>query len=366
MKRIILITLLWLAVINVFALVAHNRLNLSPDTAYTWIMPNEFPTDQSWNLVDMRNRWDAFWYLDVVDNGYHLNNDNTLSNAVFFPLYPALIKVVGTILLGQYALAGWLVSMACLVLAVTYFYRLLREFHPDIEPEWPIFFMLAFPTAFFFTVIYTESIFLLLTLAVFYYSFKGRFATAGLVAFAGAMTHSNGLFFALPILWEMWRTKGFRELLTLRAWPVVMAPLGTFAFVLFDYIKFGDPMLFFKIQSAWGRSFHINWEHFSLFSHPSIVNMGLDIFFALFIIGATVAVWRTLSPLYAVFIALTVFAALSSGTLMSIGRYSLVMFPVYILLARIKSPLFRPAWIFASTLFLALYTVLFVNNYWAG
>ena len=366
MKRIILITLLWLVVVNVFALAGHNRFNLNPDTAYTWILPANFPTDQGWNPIAMRDRWDTYWYMDIVRNGYHLNLDNTLSDLVFFPLYPLLIKIVGTLLLGQYVLAGWIISMACLVFATTLFYRLLKEFHPDVDPEWPILFMLTFPTAFFFNVVYTESLFFLLTLAVFYYSLRRNFPMAGLFAFLGSMTHSNGLFFALPIFWEMWRTKGWREFLTPRVWPVLAAPVGTFAFVLFDYLKFGDPMLFFKIQSSWGRAFSINWEHFSTFSHPSIVNMGIDIFFALFIIGATVVVYRTLSPLYAIFMSLTIFAALSSGTLMSIGRYSLVMFPVFILLARIKSPLFRHAWIFGSTLFLALDIILFVSNYWAG
>jgi hypothetical protein len=51
---------------------------------------------------------------------------------------------------------------------------------------------------------------------------------------------------------------------------------------------------------------------------------------------------------------------------MSVGRYSLVMFPLFILLATVKNETVRYAWMFASTLFLALDIILFVNNYWAG
>ncbi len=148
--------------------------------------------------------------------------------------------------------------------------------------------------------------------------------------------------------------------------PVFFAPIGSFLFLGYDYVKFGDPLLFFKIQSNWGRSFSINWEHFSLFSHPSIVNMGIDIFLALFIITAVIMVYRRLSPLYAIFMSTTLFAAFSSGTLMSVGRYSLVMFPLFILLAGIKNKTFQLGWMFVSTLFLALDIMLFVNNYWAG
>ena len=94
--------------------------------------------------------------------------------------------------------------------------------------------------------------------------------------------------------------------------------------------------------------------------------MGIDIFFTLFILTALYLVYRKLSALYAAFMSLTILAALTSGTLMSIGRYSLVLCPVFILLAKIKNKPFQQLWIFTSVLFLALDIILFVNNYWAG
>lgn len=377
MKKLLIKVALWLVIVNVFALAVHNRFNLTPDTAYTWITPEGFPVKQSWDVVDMHNRWDSYWYLDIVNNGYYLRTDNTLANVVFFPLYPTLIKIVGTILpassaggLGNFVLAGWLISMTFLLLASAYFYKLVKEFHPEIDPELPILLMLIFPTAFFFNVIYTESLFLFLTIAVFYYAFKRRFYLAGLFAFLGALTHSNGAFFALPILWEIVRVNGWRNLLPIKEWkkliPVLFAPFGSFLFLTYDYLKFGDPMLFFKIQSAWGRSFSINWDHFSFFSHPSIVNMFIDIFLAVFIITATILVWKKLSPLYSIFMSLTLFAAFSSGTLMSVGRYSLVMFPLFILLAKIKDRTWLLTWVMFSVLFFALDIMLWTNNYWAG
>jgi hypothetical protein len=370
MKKIILIVLAWLFVVNLFGLVALNRFNLTSDTSYTWITPENFPVAKNSNLIDMHNRWDSYWYLDIVKNGYYLPKDNTLANVVFFPLYPALIKTLGTILLGNFVLAGWILSMSFLLASCIYFYKFVKEFHPEIEPELPILLMLIFPTAFFFNVVYTESIFLFLTIATFYYTFRKNFYLAGLIAFLGALTHSNGVFLALPILWKIVELNGWKNLIAPRNWkrliPVVFAPLGSFAFIFYDYIKFGDPMLFFKIQSAWGRSFTINWDHFSFFSNPSIANMGIDVFLAIFIISAVVVVWKKLSPLYAVFMSTTLIAAFTSGTLMSVGRYSIVMFPLFILLAKIKNKLVLQAWILLSTLFFALDIILWVNNYWAG
>ncbi|MFZ2226169.1 MAG: hypothetical protein WAZ78_02545 [Candidatus Moraniibacteriota bacterium] len=370
MKKIVLLVLTWLIVVNIFGFVVLNRFNLSPDTAYTWITPEKFPVPIGSGLVDMHNRWDSYWYLDIVHNGYYLKTDNTLSNVVFFPLYPALIKTAGTVLGGNFVLAGWLLSMAFLFLACVYFGKLLREFHPKVDPQLPIILMLIFPTAFFFNVIYTESLFLFLTIATFYYAFRQKFYLAGLFAFLGALAHSNGVFLALPILWEVVRISGWKNVLAPKVFvkliPAFFAPIGSFAFITYDYLKFDDPFLFFKIQSNWGRAFSINWEHFSFFSNPSIANMGIDITLAIFIIGATIMVGRKISVLYALFMSATLFAAFSSGTLMSVGRYSLVMFPLFILLASIKNETFRLGWIFISTLFLALDIMLFVNNYWAG
>lgn len=366
MKKILLIVLAWLFVVNLFGFVALNRFNLAPDTAYVWITPESFPTSQNWDFIGMHGRWDTFWYLDIVKNGYYLQENNTLSNVVFFPLYPTLIKLVGTILLGNYILAGWLISMSALAIACVIFHKLLKEFHPDINSELPILLMLIFPTAFFFNIVYTESLFLMLTLATFYLTFKKKYYHAGVFALLGALTHSNGVFLALPILWETIRLNGWKSIFSGKIVPVFLAPIGTFAFLFYDYLKFHDLFLFFKIESAWGRGFVFNIDHFSFFSHPSIVNMGIDIFFTILIISAIVLVYKKILPLYGVFMSLTVISALTSGTLMSIGRYSLALFPLFILLAKIKNKTILQTWILASMLFFAMDIILFVNNYWAG
>lgn len=366
MKKIIIIVFVWLVIVNIFALVALNRFNLNQDTAYKWMAWSDFSQKPNWNIIDLHNRWDSYWYLDIVRNGYYIKTDNTLSNVVFFPLYPALMKIIGTVLGGNFVLAGWLVSIISLLMACVYFYKLVKEFHPEVDPILPIILMLIFPTAFFFNVIYTEALFLFLTVACFYYAFKKNFYLAGFFAFLGALAHSNGVFLAMPILWEMWKTYGWKNLITPKIIPILLAPFGSFLFLLYDYLRFGDPFLFFKIQSAWGRSFKINWEHFSSFSNPSIVNMGIDIFLAILILIAIIITFKKLSSLYAIFMSATIIAAFTSGTLMSVGRYSLVMFPLFILLASVKNKLFQQAWILASVLFLALDIILFVNYYWAG
>jgi hypothetical protein len=58
--------------------------------------------------------------------------------------------------------------------------------------------------------------------------------------------------------------------------------------------------------------------------------------------------------------------ALSSGSVLGIARYSMVLFPIYFIAAGIRSPVGRSAWLLGSTLLLALDIIRFVNHYWTS
>src|SRR3989344_460862 len=366
MKKTIFFLLVWLLVVNIFALLVSNRFNLKSDTAYAWIDPLKTTQEQSWNPILLHARWDSFWYIDIVKNGYHLTSGNTLSNIVLFPLYPLLIYIITPLAGMNFALAGWFVSIFSLIGAVIIFYKLLQEFHPTIDPETPIFYLLIFPTAFFLNAIYTESLFLFLSLLTFYYALKGRFSIAGIFGFLTALTRITGIFLFIPILWEFFRRHGARKIFSLSFLPALLIPLGTFLFFLYHYFVFGDFLLFLKIESAWGRTFQFNSDHFILFSNPSVVNFFLDIAFFVFALIAIYHVFRQKWISYGLYILATLGVALGTGTFMSIGRYILVLFPIYIALATIRSHHFEKIYILSSLLLFALNITLFVNWYWAG
>ena len=361
MKKTIFFLLFWFLLVNFFALLVANRFNLRGDTAYGWIDPKNTPQEHTWNPVALHARWDSFWYQDIAEKGYYLQRNNTLSNVVFFPVYPLLMRVAAPVVGGDVILAGWLLSALALVGAVVVFYKLIREFHPEIDPETAIFYLLIFPTAFFLNAVYTESLFLFLSLLTFYYARKGKFAAAGAIGMLAALTRITGVLLFIPVAWEYFKRHGYRI-----PWPAFLIPLGTFLFFIYHYFAFGDPLLFFRVESAWGRAFQFNREHFLLFSHPAAVNFFLDIAFSAFAIFSAYHVFRRGWTSYGLYILATLAVALSSGTFMSIGRYIMVLFPIYIALASIKSRHFEKIYTVASILLLALNITLFVNWYWAG
>lgn len=367
MKKTLIIVAVWLAVANLFAFFVLNRLNLNADTAYRWINPNEFHQDKSDGLVALHDHWDSAWFLDVVKNGYSYNGAGKPSNIVFFPMYPLLISAVSVLPGISDALAGWLVSLVFLGLAAAYLAKLVKEFHPQAEADTAIAFLLAFPTAFFLNAIYSESVFLFFTVAAVYYGRRGDWRWAGLAGFAAGLTRITGLLLAIPLAWELLRQSGWKKIWRAETLAAFMPALGTAAFFGYHWARFGSPDIFFIAQKWWGRGFALTAEHFDFrYSEAALMNFSQDIGFVALAVVATAFVAKRVRASYAAYVAATALVALSTGTMMSIGRYLLALFPIFIAAAAIKQPLVRNGLLFASSLFLALNIALFVNDYWAG
>lgn len=366
MRKVLLITLIWLVIVNVYALIVLNRFNLSSDTAYNWINPTEFHQVKSWNPQELLVHWDSVWYLRVASEGYSFNGFNNPSNIVFFPLYPFLIYVTSFLTLGNYILAGWIVSVVSLFLAVFYLYKLVSEFQKEINPALVVIFMLVFPTSFFLNSIYTESTFIFLSVAAFYYTLKRNFLLAGIFGILASLTRVTGFLLLVPLLIEYLQIFNWKGLFKFQILPILAIPLGTFCYFLSHYFLYGDLFLFIKAQAWFGRSFEINQDHLMLFSNPSIVHFALDLSFVILAAVLIILIAKRLRFSYAVYVFLLIAIPLSTGTLMSIGRYILIAFPIFLLLASVKNEVVRFGFLLISTLLLSMYITLFVNNYWAG
>lgn len=365
-NKALLLAIGWLIIVNVIGLVSVNRFKLGPDNAYLWIPTEKYNQHQSWNIISIHSRWDSNWYQDLVKNGYERKTNDTLSNLVFFPSYPSIMKVISIFTAGDLVFSGWIVSSLFLVLSCMLLFKFVKKFHKEADPLQSVFLLLIFPTAFFLNAVYTESLFLFLSLATFYFAFEKKYFWAGVFGFFAALTRISGILLFLPILLQFITTEGYDFRTLKKTWPIMLIPAGTALFFLYHWIYFGSPLLFFKIESAWGRSFSLNTEHFIFFSRASLANFSLDIFyllFGLFIIGYLLKLKKY--P-YALYVFSTIGVAIASGTLMSIGRYILVLFPIYIVGASIKNEITKYLWIIISAMLMALNTYLFVNWYWAG
>jgi hypothetical protein len=204
-------------------------------------------------LVAPAARWDAVWYLGIAIDGY----SDSLRTA-FFPLYPLLTRVVGAAgaAVGDdrisYLLAGIAVSLAAFAAALYVVHRLVElELGPRAARA-TVWLVALFPTAFAFSAVYTESLFLALSAGSLYAARLGRWRWAGTLGALAAATRSTGVLLVLPLALLWLRDEPRRQ--ADAAW-LLAVPAGVLAYLGYLALATGDALDPFQVQDAWYRSF---------------------------------------------------------------------------------------------------------------
>jgi Gpi18-like mannosyltransferase len=350
------------------------------------ILPN-VANDQQRGVVGVWNRWDTLWYGQIAEEGYSYTPGEK-SAVAFFPLYPLLMAALRPIV-GDTVLAGLLISNAAFLLALILLYRLTEGiFESRVTAGRAVFYIAAFPTAFFFTAAYTESLFLLLSVASAYCARERRWGWAVVCAILCSASRPLGLLIGLVVLQEWLSMHGW-TLSTIRqpdAWAnlhravqtdfrtlllICLIPSGLLAYMLYLGLTFGDPVAFWTSQSTWGfRSIgplaviaqdigRVTRGELPYFTYLNILTF-------LAVLWLTIPVGRVMGAGYALFVALSVLIPMFSRT-ESMIRYILVLFPVFMLLGcwgrnvwldRVLRIVWLP--------FLGLFTALFVKGVFIG
>jgi hypothetical protein len=296
-------------------------------------------------LLGMWQRWDTLSFQRVAEVGFMDPN----LGPIIPPLYPLLMRGLGTLLGGNTLLAGLIIANAAYLAALIYFFKLvLLEFDLSTARRATLY-LAIFPTAFFYLAAYTESLFLLCTVAGFYHARKGQWWAAGVWGFLAPLVRLQGAFLLLPLIFEYLRQKrrlGWDSL------ALLLAALGNLIFPLFVWLSLGlTPWTPFSIhtQRFHGR-FAPPWA--SLLAAVRVLGSGqffqADIFdfaFALLFLVLLVGIAKTLPPVYTLYSAIMLLAILSKvgpiSPLLSTGRYVLPIFPAFVLLGRWASTPWR-------------------------
>src|SRR3954453_816748 len=203
-------------------------------------------------------RWDSVYYLQIATDGY-----TQRKQAGFFPLYPLLMSVVDEVT-GSAGIAGVLISLAAFVAALVLFERLaVLETGSTPIARRAVWLLALFPASLFFSAVYTEALFLLLSVGSFYAARQGRWAWAGVLGGLAAMTRNVGVMLLIPlVLLYLWGPRedrpGERGRFPLRAdalW-LGLVPLGCAAVAALMWDRFDDPLTAWTPQESYfGREF---------------------------------------------------------------------------------------------------------------
>jgi hypothetical protein len=318
-------------------------------------------------LVGVWQRWDSCWYTKIATYGYEARN-----SVSFFPLFPVLTGVVGRILLGAIALGGLAVAGAAYVLAMTGLRRLVALDFDDEVALTTVVAISIFPTALFFFAPFTESLFLAASVWALLAARQRLWAIAAIAGLLAALTRIQGVFLVLPLGWEVamaWHDAGWGmggrwrppAGLLLRPTLAALAPIvGFVAFLGYSAAVVGETPL--ETQQAWGgTNFHPPWEvvdaswRWAIQHHDPLqaFNLAMLVLFAL----VTLVGLRQVPVAYSLF-AIPQIALIATRIqpipLTSTGRYLLVVFPVFVILALVRGRWLRFGWAVASTMFLGL------------
>jgi hypothetical protein len=139
-------------------------------------------------------RWDSVWYLRIAAAGYY-----TRAATAFFPLYPLLIHG-GAALFGSELVVGALISLAAMALGLVALHRLVALDLGESHARLTLVLVAFFPTAFFLSAVYTESLYLALSVGAIYAARRDRWAWAAALGALAAATRSSGVLLVIPLM----------------------------------------------------------------------------------------------------------------------------------------------------------------------
>ncbi|MDT7778287.1 MAG: hypothetical protein QOC99_799 [Acidobacteriota bacterium] len=328
-----------------------------------------------YDWLSIWNRWDAPHYLDIARMGY-VSEGVEARWIVFYPLYPWLVRAATSVLRDE-LLGAFFVSALASLAAGLLLYRLARLDEQDAVARASVFFMFVFPTSYFLHIGYTESLFLALALGAFLSARAGRWWVVGLLGCMAALTRVNGLLLIPALAFEA--LDEYRR--TGRRWRwewlwVVGALVGFGVYLFINWHVFGDPRAFLNMQGEfWYKRLTWPWVGIgeawkSIWTRePSDAQMvgWQEFFFELLGLALTVWSWLRLRTSYAVWMTCNWLLWTSTKFVLSVPRYTLVMFPAYFLFARSADsrPVLKAIITIWSLLFLALFAARFVQGFWA-
>ena len=304
-------------------------------------MPPLHPDPPTFAFLGIWERWDACWYLRIGAFGYRVEREAV----AFFPLYPSSIATLHGSGLDA-TLVGLLISGIGAIAAVVGIVRLVAaDFDLSTARRTAALILLA-PSAVFLFAPFTEPLFLAFAVWTLVLAREGRWGGAALLAALAALTRAHGVLLIVPVAWLVYRERAnVRGALGvgMRAVAVLAPVVAVAAYGAWATWAIGESP--WAAQERWNQRFAPPWEVLTTAldelataqppDHPLIQAVNLVLWvggLALFGIGL-----RYLPVLYSLYaaphVALLAVRIVEPSPVASAGRFLLVIFPLFVVLA---------------------------------
>jgi len=218
-----------------------------------WRFPARAEVFDGWlgALFNPWAHWDGVWYIKIATSGYADNDGST----AFFPLLPLLLRYVGWLFNGNLLITGIVISLLCYGGSIWLLYRLVRQDFDEQIATRTVTLLAIAPLSFFLQAVYTESLFLLLSLACFVFAREDRWRLAGIMGLLATLTRSTGVLLLIPMAYYYYERRGWSWRKTdSHVANLLMVIEGLLVWMTYLALAFGKPFVFSTAQAQWERS----------------------------------------------------------------------------------------------------------------
>jgi hypothetical protein len=326
------------------------------------------------NFLNMPARWDTGWFLGIAVDGYSFDPSavNTMQNIAFFPAYPMLMRFVSVFAARQVLWGAMAISFVAFLWAMVYLFRLARAHLDEEGAAASVAFLAAYPFALFYSAAYTEALFLLTVAAACYHFERDELWRACVWGLAAGLTRPNGCL--LSVVLVLIAIRGHRttpgRVLGGRLVVAAAPGVGFLIYSAYVYYLTGNPLQWAAQHAAWGRVYRgldalvvdrIQYiQANGLYDYAS--TLGLDMINALAVIFALGSVWpvfRRFGAPYAAMVLLNVLVPLTLGGVLSMGRLTSTIFPMFLWLGAAIPARHRSSWLIGFAMLQAVFAVTF-------
>jgi hypothetical protein len=326
------------------------------------------------------DQWDFGYYQKIAEFGY----SGTDGSTAFYPLFPWLLGVVAYFS-KSYLAAGLIISGFASIVAAILLRRLVRLDYPASVAMRSVWFFLIFPTAYFLHVGYSEGLFLALALACMLAARIERWWLAGVIGAFCWMTRAAGAVLVPALVVEAAQQYWVRRRSCTQghsgrpSWKwqwlwIAIVPAGFAIYLLINWSASGNPFAFLQTRRmSFEQSFALPlagirqaiWAQYPTPGEAEMVG-AQELFFVTLGFFCTIISWIKLRPVYAMWMTGSWILSASVSFFRSMPRYTLTMFPIFILFALLARNRFWAGVITVwSLLLFALFAVLFARGEWA-
>ena len=324
-------------------------------------------------------RYDAGWYRGIAAEGYHYKGEGR-NNLAFFPAYPLLMRAGGLLLGGRqqdFYFAGILVSWLSFAGAMVLLYRLALLDLPRAAAVRAVAYCAIFPAAFFFGMVYSESLYLLAIVATAYALRTRRFAAASAAGALLTATRVTAVMAVPGLALLAWRSAEPTTRGRLAGGAAIAACfIGIAAFSVFNWMLSGSLFTWYESITHWGYHPGARFPFASLAgliqslvlrpyqfltterTAPYDVVNAASAVLALTLVPL---IWRRFNAGYALIVLAALLLPLSSGQFEGLARYASVQFPVALALASLGGEVRHHVLLATFAALYALCLAMFVN-----